>query len=475
MSSRARRPQPERRPIIGCRCAAGDRRLRERLGDCARRACRAAQRQRRAGEVCRAHRLPNCRDHKGSSVVIAGDHQPPAVHAVAHAMNAALGNVGKTVVYTDPVDANPVNQTESLRDLVADMRAGKVDLLVIMGGNPVYDAPADLGFGDALEDSNIALRIHHGLYQNETAELCHWNVNEAHYLEAWSDARAYDGTVSLVQPLIAPLYAGKSAHEMLSALIGSVRRLRLRSGRAPTGRSSTPERTSRRAGASHCTMDSSRARRYAPKTVTLKLARIPAAAAHCRATQSRSQLPPRSLHLRRPIRQQRLAAGIAEADVEADLGQRRPGRPEDGEREGLKAMDVVTLELGGRKITAPVWMQAGHPDHSVTVHLGYGRTQSGPRRHGRGIRCLPAAYNDCALVRDRRQSSPRPARHYQARLHAGLPDHGYARRRRPVRSSANHARGIPQRTASSRRKTSRPKELTLYPGYDYKKSPTPGA
>src|ERR1700686_3752767 len=133
---------------------------------------------------------------------------------------AALGNGGKTVVYSDPVDANPVNQTESLRDLVSDMRAGSVDLLVIMGGNPVYDAPADLGFGDCVKNSKVGLRIYHGLYENETAELCHWNVNEAHYLEAWSDGRAYDGTVSLVQPLIAPLYSGKSAHEMLTALVG---------------------------------------------------------------------------------------------------------------------------------------------------------------------------------------------------------------------------------------------------------------
>jgi molybdopterin-containing oxidoreductase family iron-sulfur binding subunit len=159
--------------------------------------------------------------HKGASVIIAGDHQPPAVHALAHAMNVALGNVGKTVVYTDPVDGNPVNQTGSLRDLVSDMRAGNVDLLVIMGGNPAYDAPADLGFGDCLKNSKVGLRIYHGLYQNETAELCHWTVNEAHYLEAWSDGRAYDGTLSLVQPLIAPLYAGKSAHEMVSALIGA--------------------------------------------------------------------------------------------------------------------------------------------------------------------------------------------------------------------------------------------------------------
>src|ERR1700746_3399155 len=158
--------------------------------------------------------------NRGSCVVVPGDHQPPAVHVLAHALNQQLGNVGKTIFYTEPVDANPINQTESLRDLVADMRAGKVDMLVIMGGNPVYAAPADLGFADALKTSNISLRIHHGLYQNETSEFCHWHINEAHSLEAWGDARAYDGTVSIIQPLIAPLYSGKSAHELVSALSG---------------------------------------------------------------------------------------------------------------------------------------------------------------------------------------------------------------------------------------------------------------
>ena len=151
---------------------------------------------------------------------MAGDHQSPAVHALAHAINAKLGNVGKTVFYTDPVNANPVNQNDSLKELVADMRGGKVDLLVILEGNPVYDAPADLNFADVLKNSNVPLRVHLGLYQDETAELCHWHVNQAHYLEAWGDSRAYDGTVSLVQPLIAPLYAGKSAHELVAALSG---------------------------------------------------------------------------------------------------------------------------------------------------------------------------------------------------------------------------------------------------------------
>ena len=135
-------------------------------------------------------------------------------------INQKLGNVGKTVVYTDPVNASPVNQAESLKDLVADMRAAKVDVLVIMGGNPAYDAPADVGFADALKSPSVPFRVHLGLYQNETAELCQWHVNEAHYLEAWGDSRAYDGTVSIVQPLIAPLYNGKSACELVSMLSG---------------------------------------------------------------------------------------------------------------------------------------------------------------------------------------------------------------------------------------------------------------
>src|SRR5581483_10703468 len=158
--------------------------------------------------------------HPGTSVIITGDHQPAVVHALAHAMNQALGNVGKTVVYTDPVDANPMSQTDSIKDLVADMRAGSVDVLIILGGNPAFDAPADLNFAEALKSTNIPVRVHLGLYQNETAQLCQWHVNQAHYLESWSDTRAFDGTVTIVQPLIAPLYQGKTAHEFVASLAG---------------------------------------------------------------------------------------------------------------------------------------------------------------------------------------------------------------------------------------------------------------
>jgi len=154
------------------------------------------------------------RNHRGTSLVVAGDQQPPEVHALAHAMNQALGNVGQTLTYVDPIEANPVDQTASLKELVEEMDAGKVQLLAIVGGNPAYNAPVDLGFAEKL--SKVGLKIHFGMYEDETSALCQWHVPEAHPLETWSDARAYDGTVSIIQPLIAPLFNGRSAHEFMA-------------------------------------------------------------------------------------------------------------------------------------------------------------------------------------------------------------------------------------------------------------------
>ncbi len=154
--------------------------------------------------------------HRGLSLVVAGESQPPVVHALAHAMNAALGNGGQTVLYTDPVEAHPVDQLQSIRDLAGAMAAGQVDTLVIIGGNPVYTAPTDLQFADQM--NKVRLRVHLSLHANETSAISHWQIPEAHFLEAWSDARALDGTVSIVQPLIAPLYGGRSAHEVLATL-----------------------------------------------------------------------------------------------------------------------------------------------------------------------------------------------------------------------------------------------------------------
>ncbi len=156
---------------------------------------------------------------RGRSIVIAGPQQPAAVHALARAMNEALGNVGQTVTYTAPVVATPADGAASLADLVADMQAGRVDVLVILGGNPVFTAPADLDFTGAL--GKVSTRIHLGLYYDETGELCDWHVPEAHFLESWGDLRSFDGTVTIQQPLIAPLYDGHQAIEMLSAINGA--------------------------------------------------------------------------------------------------------------------------------------------------------------------------------------------------------------------------------------------------------------
>ena len=156
--------------------------------------------------------------HRGTSLVLAGEAQPPAVHALAHAINQALGNIGATVTYQPPPEIVPSEQLAALRELVSDINAGRVQMLMIIGeSNPVQTAPADLKFAEAM--SKVQTRFHSGLFVDETATLCHWHVPAAHYLEAWSDARTVDGTVSIVQPLIQPMYGGKSAHEIVQTLL----------------------------------------------------------------------------------------------------------------------------------------------------------------------------------------------------------------------------------------------------------------
>ena len=153
--------------------------------------------------------------NRGASVIIAGETQPPEVHALVQHMNSALGNVGVTV---RPQPGRVVgNQPESVRALVDEMKSGAVELLVILGGNPVYDFPADIDFAAALE--KVKMRVHHTLHANETSVRCQWLIPATHFLESWSDARAFDGTATIVQPLIEPLYAGISAHELIDAFI----------------------------------------------------------------------------------------------------------------------------------------------------------------------------------------------------------------------------------------------------------------
>jgi molybdopterin-containing oxidoreductase family iron-sulfur binding subunit len=316
--------------------------------------------------------------HRGSSVVIAGDHLPRAVHNLAHSINQVLGNAGKTVFYTDPVDANPVNQIESIKDLVADMRSGKVDLLIILGGNPVYDAPADLNFADALTNSKTPLRLHHGLYQNETAELCHWHANSAHELEAWGDARAYDGTVSIIQPLIAPLYNGKSALEFVALLSGQVDATGYDLTRAYWQKQHTGtdfEQFWRKSLHDGWVEGSA----LPSKQISAKVINEPTGFEDINVVGSDIELNIRRdptiydgqfsnngwlQELPKPMTKLTWDNAIL-------IG------PKMAQRLSIATEDVVELELNGKKVTGPVWIQAGHPDNSVTIFLGYGRKRAG--------------------------------------------------------------------------------------------------
>lgn len=150
--------------------------------------------------------------HAGKCVVIAGQGQPEATHLIAHALNAALGNIGKTVELT-PV---PARKGGSLGDLVTALKSSEVDSLVILGGNPAYDAPADLDLVNAMEDAGEVIRL--GYCEDETAPKQGWNIPAAHYLESWGDARTADGTLTPVQPLLAPLFGGMTQIELLARL-----------------------------------------------------------------------------------------------------------------------------------------------------------------------------------------------------------------------------------------------------------------
>ncbi|NJL34368.1 MAG: hypothetical protein HC893_11490 [Chloroflexaceae bacterium] len=157
----------------------------------------------------------------GASIVLAGEDQPPAVHVLAHAMNEQLGNLGTTVTYVESPLISPTDQMASLRTLTDAMEAGTVNTLLMVGANPVFTAPVDLDFGGKL--ANVQNVIHMGLYNDETGQLATWHLPEAHFLETWSDVRAFNGVVSIIQPLIAPLFNARNVHELFAVLLGQPR------------------------------------------------------------------------------------------------------------------------------------------------------------------------------------------------------------------------------------------------------------
>jgi molybdopterin-containing oxidoreductase family iron-sulfur binding subunit len=322
--------------------------------------------------------------NKGRSIVTAGNSLSPGVHALVHAINEKLGNVGATVHLTAPYEVAPVSHVESIRDLVGDMNSGKVDLLVILGGNPVYDAPRDLGFAQAME--KVAARVHMGLSENETSDTCHWHVPESHYLESWGDVRAYNGLATIVQPLIEPLYKAHSAYELLGAMAG-------------------------KAGTSALDL----VREYwESQGLTVNFATYWRRALHdgiLPGTESASL----TLNIRSTIE---LQPGFAQLPEEDDIElQLRPDpmildgskanngwlqetprpvtkltwdnaalvSPSTAQRLRLQSERLAELRIGEASLSVPVWIVPGQADNVVTLHTGYGRTRGGRVAAGSGF------------------------------------------------------------------------------------------
>ena len=335
--------------------------------------------------------VKDLRNHRGRSLVIAGDEQPAEVHVLAHSMNQALGNIGETVIYTDPVEPNPILQIESLRDLVRDMATGKVDLLVMLGGNPVYDAPIDLGFSEHL--GQVKLRIHLSLFEDETSAQCHWHIPEAHFLESWSDLRAYDGTVSIVQPLIAPLYEGKSAHELLAALTGQPDRSSYDIVR-DYWKSQKPdegfERFWRRSLHDGFVADTT----FPQKQLSFKMSAVSGQQSAFGGGQLAADNRHESLEIifrtDPHIFDGRFANNGWLQELPKPLTKLTWDNaaflsPSTAERLGVTNEQLIQLKCESRKVEAPIWILPGQPNDTVTVHLGYGRTRAGHVGNGMGF------------------------------------------------------------------------------------------
>jgi molybdopterin-containing oxidoreductase family iron-sulfur binding subunit len=335
--------------------------------------------------------------HKGRSIVIPGEWASPGVHVLAHAINRALGNAGVTVLYIDPVEAEPVDHAASLRELADAMQGGQVELLVILDSNPVYAAPADLEFGARM--ARVATRVHYGLYFDETAELAHWHVPATHYLESWSDARAYEGTATILQPLIAPLYEGKTPHELLSALLGAP-------GRASYDLVRDYWKTQLVAGDFEAQW-----RKAVHDGVVAGSARAPLRPDWVtNPTEWGDDVlpPPPAPNARgldvvfRPdptVYDGRFANNAWLQELPKPLSRltwdnTAQVAPATAERLGIGNEDVVELELDGRTVRAPVWIAPGQAPDVVTVHLGYGRTRAGQVGTGVGFNAYRLRVSD---------------------------------------------------------------------------------
>jgi len=316
--------------------------------------------------------------HKGRALVVVGESQPPAVHALAQLVNEKLDSIGKCVEYLPPAELSGTDNAQSLRTLVQEMKEGKVEILVLVSGNPVYDAPADLDFAGAL--AKVPLRAHLSLYRDETSELVDWHVNEAHFLESWSDARGADGTLGIVQPLIAPLYAGKSAHELLAVLLdkpGVSAYDTLRESAQKLLGEAEFERKWRRAvhdglipGTASAPVSVSGRKpelKTTPALVGLEIVFRTDPLVHDGRFANNGWL----LEQPRPMTMLTWDNAIQLSVATA-------------EKHGIETGDVLEIAFEGRKLTGPAFVTPGHADESLTLTLGFGRRKAGKTGNGVG-------------------------------------------------------------------------------------------
>jgi molybdopterin-containing oxidoreductase family iron-sulfur binding subunit len=314
--------------------------------------------------------LEDLRKHVGRSLMLVGDSLPNELRQFARDWNQPL-----QVAEPDASKAN------SLEELAHDLEGGKIETLVIIGCNPVYDAPADFNFGKKL--ASVPLRVRLGLYEDETSAFCQWHLSEAHALETWSDARAFDGTATIMQPLIQPLYGGKSAHELVAALAGSPLTNgyeivhRFWKNRHPDDNFEKFWRRSLHDGVVAQTAASSAPRRTAlqpkykiddrrPRIAGLELLIRPDPHIHDGRFSNNAWLQ----ELPKPF-------------TKLTWDNVALFSPTTAERLQLANEQVVELKYRGRSVRAPVWILPGQSDDCVTVHLGYGRERVG--RVGDGV------------------------------------------------------------------------------------------
>jgi MoCo/4Fe-4S cofactor protein with predicted Tat translocation signal len=341
------------------------------------------------------------KDARGRSLVVAGRSQPPVVHALAHWINETLGNVGQTVDYYPPLAARPVDQLASLQDLVAAMRAGEVQSLVILGGNPVFDAPADLRFVEAL--AKVPHSVHLSQYNDETSAHCAWHLPEAHLLESWSDTRAADGTASIVQPLIEPLFRGKTVHEVVAALLGNPQPVALdlvrdywKSQLGQTGGGSNFQQQWQRAlhdGIVAGTSASPLSVRVSANWATAAAPQIAAAAVPSNDQLQVVYRPAPALWDGRFANNGWLQE-LPQPFTKLTWDNAALVSPETAAAHALASGDVVEIAVGDPRVEIPVFVVPGHPVETVTLQVGYGRTTSGRIGDGVGVDVYPLRKSD---------------------------------------------------------------------------------